>query len=612
MEPISIGNLGTDLTTYQANQLKGINEQINVGAKAPMICTLERKIWETIPEQHFEEIRRLGKITGVKPTFHSPILDTVGFEKGVGISEEKRRAEERILEDVIIKAHRAVPDYAVPISVHSEALGAAVKRVKEWTDPKTGKKYEDFILQDWAIDQKSGQILPLNVEVRKVPAKEAGKVWEYELWDVNKKIQSANFSLWQSEVERLGAAMARIKEIEKLETELPPEQQAGLEGYKETLLSHIESAIPELFDSIERFKPPVAKKWEELNEFEKSIFKNKKELFEQAKKEFEKKKKKALEEWQKFHRIHKDIQEKMKRASMEEKQRLAALETRAFERTLWEWNKFFGETVHNPAFRPERIVPFRQIEIEQAAKTFGEAAVKSFEVAKGDLSKAPIIAIENPPADQFGLARAEELNQLIKKAREIAAKKIQEKFRISKEKAQKAAEHIIGLTWDIGHINLLRQFGYKEEDLIKETKKVAPHVKFLHLTDNFGTADSHLVPGQGNIPIEAMLKELQKAGFKGPAALEVGGFISAYKTSPWPYVLEHIDSPIYEMEAAPTWGHAVHSYFFGSSGYPVGYGTILPQYHIEEWGAGFSELPLALGAPKPGGERSKFSGAPMA
>ena len=57
---------------------------------------------------------------------------------------------------------------------------------------------------------------------------------------------------------------------------------------------------------------------------------------------------------------------------------------------------------------------------------------------------------------------------------------------MSTGKAKNVAKQMIGATWDVGHINMMRKKGYSEKDVIKETKEIAPFVKHVHLSDNFG------------------------------------------------------------------------------------------------------------------------------
>lgn len=166
---------------------------------------------------------------------------------------------------------------------------------------------------------------------------------------------------------------------------------------------------------------------------------------------------------------------------------------------------------------------------------------------------------------------------------------------------------MIGVTWDVGHINMMRKEGFKEEDIRKQTEKIAKYVKHVHLTDNFGFTDSHLPPGMGNVPIKKIMQELEKKGFKGKHIVEAGPFAATFKVPPTSYVLEAMGSPIYGMMAQPYWNQIRASYgsYFA---FPSAY---FPEQHFSIYGSGFSGLPTELGGQIPG-KQSRATGTPMA
>jgi hypothetical protein len=164
---------------------------------------------------------------------------------------------------------------------------------------------------------------------------------------------------------------------------------------------------------------------------------------------------------------------------------------------------------------------------------------------------------------------------------------------------------MLGITLDVGHLNIARKKGFKEEHLLAEVKEIAKNIKHVHLTDNFGYSDTHLPPGMGNVPFKEILKEVEKAGYKGKKIVEAGGWPQHFGTSPFPYQLEAFGSPIYT--GGPSWNVAP-SFIQGYSG---GFGQMLPQIHYETFGAGFSQLPAELGGTRGGGAGSRMSGRPM-
>ena len=73
-----------------------------------------------------------------------------------------------------------------------------------------------------------------------------------------------------------------------------------------------------------------------------------------------------------------------------------------------------------------------------------------------------------------------------------------------------------GICWDFGHGNL------SFEDQTDEIPKMAGRITCVHVHDNRGKNDDHLMPFMGNIPWEKVLPAMKKTGFKSDLVLEVG------------------------------------------------------------------------------------------
>ena len=161
---------------------------------------------------------------------------------------------------------------------------------------------------------------------------------------------------------------------------------------------------------------------------------------------------------------------------------------------------------------------------------------------------------------------------------------------------------------------MLRKYGYEEKDIIKEAEKIAPLVKHVHLSDNFGFEHTELPMGMGNVPIEEFLEYMKKHGkLKNvTSVLESAG--TAIHLGIPPVHTEALQtlgvgSPAWSI--SPNWYESSQNYFFGGSNYAsAGFGNILPQGHFSEYGAGFSQLPTATGGMRPD-QKSKFSNTPM-
>jgi sugar phosphate isomerase/epimerase len=133
------------------------------------------------------------------------------------------------------------------------------------------------------------------------------------------------------------------------------------------------------------------------------------------------------------------------------------------------------------------------------------------------------------PLNQFG--KPSDVIDIVKKSREKFAEELRNKENLGYAEAEEAANRIIGLTLDIGHLNVFKskikdpKTGeyYSESDLQKEAEEMAKAgVKFVHIADNMGELgkDSHLMIGRGNANIDKMLDILKENGFQGQAVTE--------------------------------------------------------------------------------------------
>jgi hypothetical protein len=241
--------------------------------------------------------------------------------------------------------------------------------------------------------------------------------------------------------------------------------------------------------------------------------------------------------------------------------------------------------------------------IEQSAKTFGNAAATAW---KKFHDSAPVLSIENPPAGG-GLSRAEDLKRVIEESRKIAIENLK-KEGLSSGEAKQAAEKLIGATWDVGHINMIRKMGFSEKDVIKEAEKIAPFVKHVHLSDNFGLDHTELPMGMGNVPLKEVMKKLGEKGFEGKKIVEAGNWWQHFAEkgggNPFKPSLEGMNSPIYSMGPSAYWSTPP-----GFGAYYSGHGIINTPTHHRLYGAGFENLPMELGGEIPG-DKGRFAGSP--
>ncbi|MDO8656039.1 MAG: TIM barrel protein, partial [Nanoarchaeota archaeon] len=251
---------------------------------------------------------------------------------------------------------------------------------------------------------------------------------------------------------------------------------------------------------------------------------------------------------------------------------------------------------------PQAFKSLKEFAIDKSSDTFSNIAFKAYKEFK---DSTPIISIENPPVG-MGLARANELKAVVDMSRDKLRDKFIQDGGLSKSEAEKQAEKLIGITWDVGHINMLRKYGYTDEDIVAQTKTVAERVKHVHLSDNFGMEHTELPMGMGNVPVKPMLEAIHKYNKQVKKIVETGGsWFRDFKVTPMRETLRAFGSPLYSMKMAPNWGQFANT----SEGYFAGYGTMLPEMHFSTYGSGFSNLPQELGGQM--GGRSRMGGAPI-
>lgn len=564
---VPFSRLGAPTSIQTANQISEVSSRLSEGMRVVELQPISTDIFETIPKEQWKEINRLSKLTGAEATLHAPIVDPAGFTRE-GWSEVSRKEAEERFKIFLERAHELNPQGNVPTTIH------ATMGMPSTVIPKK----EDTI---HAINTDTGQIVVLPREKKYIPEKAIEILMSPE-----EQIKEANKRAWANSIGQVAWENTRASEMisktvplvapiyhdvvikEKIkEEELLPEQRMVLSELRmgQALYDDVGSHMKAFINEALKVWPENIKK-----EKKKEITKIRTNLAEIDKEE--------------------DGKNLMERNPLEA--------AKKYDETI----KIFRKLILDRP--PEIYMSTDKFALEKSKETLANVALHAF---KKFGNNAPIISIENiSPGTVFG--QAEELKKLIENAREEFVKRARSEG-MSEAEAREAAQKLIGATWDVGHINLLRRYGFGTEKIVEETKKIAPFVKHVHLTDNFGFEDSHLPPGMADVPFKEILRELEKAGYTGKEIVEAGGFVAQFKTSPTPYVLEALGSPIYGMEMLPFWNQVRGGY--GLPGiYSGGYGMMLPEQHFATYGAGFASLPLELGGQMPG-RGQRFAGTPM-
>jgi len=590
------GGIGFPGSAMTANQLGETVNALKQGIKAFEVSLVVPETEQSIPHQHFAEMRALMKLSGVKPSVHGPLVDAAGFgEKGWG-GRYAREDNERRMFDAIEKAHELDPNGNVPIVFHSTngtpgaeyipgeegedrfkevALGVINRDTGQITQAKEHRTYymstseEDFKRGEEDIE-KGGTLMTAQGSVENQNAVE----WDEKLKGIvadKGKVDRSLGSLWQK-AEALKLANLNldneenIKQYEQIIRENPLVKNEMVKS--QILLENSNLSFRALFDKA--YKYGTDEQREKLKEL--------------------------ADEWK--------SEESKSREEMREK---GANPFRQQIDASTRQDNFFAKFSRITSEKaPELYQNVEKFAMDKAAETFGNLAAKSYDEYGGN---APIIAIENM-FQGMAFSKADDLKELVDKSRKNFREYLVEEKGLSEKEAKKVAEKHLGVTWDVGHVNVIKKKGFTDEDIVSETAKIAPMVKHVHLTDNFGYSDSHLAPGMGNVPFKKILEELEKTGRlkEMRKIVESANFVKEFKKSPHPWTLSAFGSPIYGAKMGPYWNQAMDT--MGS--YFGGYGTTNPEQHHTMYGAGFTTMPVELGGQMPSATRSRFGGAPLA
>lgn len=561
---LSAGRIGMSTDARTANILKEASKNLAAGAKIIELTQVSPNIFESIPQQHLKEMNRLSKLTGVDVSVHAPVVEPSGIGKE-GFSESNREGAQRQMFSAVERSHEINPDGNIPVTFHSSAgipqpIGRMVKG-KELPPEET-----------YIINEETGSIGRLPVKERTFPGEEG-------LPNVDKELKKINQDQWSegirnmsyyanigeremNEYQEWSKAVQKEKEAGKQITEKDMEAESSFQRGT-SFLNDSYRQLQNMYEIANKYGSDSDKRI--LNEFANSI-RNKAEEIKKTK----------------------DIHESAK------------LRREIIDKGVEVFNKI-GE------LPPQIYKPLDDFAKEKTIQTFANVAFDSYKKF-GD--KSPIISIENPPVGA-AFSRGSELKDVVEKAREKFVENAVNSG-IDKDKAKRDAEKLIGVTWDVGHINMLRKYGYESKDIVKETEQVAPLVKHVHLSDNFGMEHTELPMGMGNVPVKEIMEKLGKEGYKGKNIVEALNWWQHFSEQganpPLQATLEAFGSPIYGMKMAPYW----NQYLGLEQGYYGGLaGQWLPQMNYETFGVGFSQLPSELGGQRTGAQGSRMSGRGM-
>jgi sugar phosphate isomerase/epimerase len=604
--------IGAPTSPQTADQIREATSRLNAGVYGVEVGSVSPEVFESIPKQHFEELRRLAKLSDAKMSVHGPGIDLTGFARE-GWSEQQRQQSEYQVVDVLDKAHALDPE-GTNVTLHSSGgiPGTTWRKISEREFNQLPKEEQEEVKKAnnqipesmMVINQETGQYhpAPLKYEVKEYPG------GEKEVWTPERRLQSLNQTQWAQDKLQLLNLQKQKEEVEYMRDRLIGRYQELKYGEQHDVLSPTEK------DELRSTERNISLYNDHVKEVNEILHSQLTDLYNRTKfiegsEDKERFSKESVELKEKYTGHNKEIHGALTRyqRSRTDEERARALEqlNRARDQQIRDLQHGLEKLP-----TPELFKSTDKFANEKTAETVANAALQTYYKFG---NKAPSLVLENV-YPEWTLSRAESLKEVIEKSRELFADKLI-KSGIKKDKARDEAAKLIGATWDLGHINMLRKYGYSEKEILEETKRIAPFVKHVHMTDNFGFSDAHLPSGMGNVPTKEHLRLLEKEGFKfekGKGVMEAGGFVQHFKESPHLYALEALSSPLYTYDMvarAPYWEEIRET----PVPYMMGYGDLLPEVHFKElYGAGFmATLPKELGG-QVGGARDRFAGTPTA
>ncbi len=589
------GAFGATTDPRTANQIKAVSDKISTGIKTIEVTGISPEVLEYIPQTHLAEMRRAAKLANVNLTFHGPLIEPTGIDsRSQSWNESDRIQAENQMWSAVERSHELDKDGNIIVTFHSSnGLPEPHTRVKvKGKDGKDEIRTTDMLV----VDEHAGKWGRISAKAQKdyLSGKEQ---------TVQDRIKEANEKNWSTNLNNIAIGLERgrreLGQALKIKDELNSNVKKEIESIPS--LYNLSQKKPEKYEAIMKTiaseSPQVAgiiqDKVSEVAFADVSVqdaYNNMKETFNDVYYYIDEKK--DLESKGKLDAYAKKIQKTME-SYKKDSSKVVELANEIEH----------GLRILQSLEPPETLKPIEKFAIDKASDTFANLAFRSYDKFR---KSAPIISVENPPIG-LGLTRADEIKEIVEKSREKFVRRAVEEGKLSRSHAEKEAEKLIGVTWDVGHINMLKKYGYENKDVIKETEKIAPFVKHIHLSDNFGMEHTELPMGMGNVPIKEELAAIEKANkekFKDfKKIIETGGWYQHFKTTPLAETFEAFGSSFYG-KGSPYWNSSR-----GVTGdYFSGYGATLPEQHFSTYGTGFSNMPTELGGQMSG--KSRMSGTP--
>lgn len=97
---------------------------------------------------------------------------------------------------------------------------------------------------------------------------------------------------------------------------------------------------------------------------------------------------------------------------------------------------------------------------------------------------------------------------------------------------------MVDSSWLYGMCDIVPPF-VQNESMMAYFAKLGDRMQHLHIVDSDGSSDTHVLPGDGRIPLPELMAEIKACGYQGTATIEL---VTAYINEPRLYARRAIDN----------------------------------------------------------------------
>lgn len=170
-------------------------------------------------------------------------------------------------------------------------------------------------------------------------------------------------------------------------------------------------------------------------------------------------------------------------------------------------------------------------EVFELNRKLAERGMKACRLLGGEIVVVHTGSCKVPTPEFFELSKRRALSllrSLAERAREVGVKlAVENGMTVSSpfsrlEELKEVVEEVgAGITYDVGHANLREKAEGRKLDVRSHIKTMGRSLLHLHVHDNKGIDDDHLVPGEGEIDFPSLFSSLKEIKYEGMIVAEL-------------------------------------------------------------------------------------------